>query len=44
MNPSNTVSNQVWCPDIIDMSLKEFVKAKPDLQCEDFRMVLSAKI
>ena len=44
MNPSNTVSNQVWCPDIIDMSFEEFVKAKPDLQCEDFRMVLSAKI
>ena len=44
MNPRNTVSIQVWCPDIIDMSFEEFVKAKPDLQCEDFRMVLSAEI
>ena len=32
MNPSNTVSNQVWCPDIIDMSFEEFVKAKVDFQ------------
>ena len=32
MNPSNTVSNQVWCPDIIDMSFEEFVKAKVGFQ------------
>ena len=32
MNPSNTVSNQVWCPDIIDMSFEKFVKAKVDFQ------------
>ena len=32
MNPSNTVSIQVWCPDIIDMSFEEFVKAKVDFQ------------
>ena len=32
MNPSNTVSNQVWCSDIIDMSFEEFVKAKVDFQ------------
>ena len=44
MIPSNIVSIQVWCPDITDMSFEKLVKAKPDLQCEDFRMVLSAKI
>ena len=32
MNPSNTVSIQVWCPDIIDTSFEEFVKAKVDFQ------------
>ena len=32
MNPNNTVSIQVWCPDIIDMSFEEFVKAKVDFQ------------
>ena len=32
MNPSNAVSIQVWCPDIIDMSFEEFVKAKVDFQ------------
>ena len=30
MNPSNAVSIQVWCPDIIDISFEEFVKAKTD--------------
>ena len=32
MNPSNTFFIQVWCPDIIDMSFEEFVKAKVDFQ------------
>ena len=32
MIPSNIVSIQVWCPDIIDMSFEEFVKAKVDFQ------------
>ena len=36
MNPSNIVSNQVWCPDIIDMSFEEFVKAKVDFQMLQF--------
>ena len=31
MNPSNTVSIQVWCPDITDMSFEDLVKAKPVL-------------
>jgi len=31
MKPSNTVSIQVWCPDITDMSFEKLVKAKPDL-------------
>ena len=26
MKPSNTVSIQVWCPDIIDMSFEELVR------------------
>jgi len=43
MNPSNTLSIRVWCPDITDMSFEELVKAKPDLQCLDCRIVLSAK-
>jgi hypothetical protein len=36
----NTVSIQVWCPDITDMGFEELVKVKPDLQCVDCRMVL----
>ena len=32
MDLSNTVSIQVWCPDIIDMSFEEFFKAKVDFQ------------
>ena len=31
MNPSNTVSIQVWCPDITDMGFEKLVKAKPNL-------------
>ncbi|MDA8860054.1 hypothetical protein N9I33_01185 [Paracoccaceae bacterium] len=31
MNSSNTVSIQVWCLDITDMSFEELVKAKVDL-------------
>ena len=32
MISGNAVSIQVWCPDIIDMSFEEFVKAKVDFQ------------
>ena len=31
MNPINTVSIQVWCPDITELSFEESVTAKPDL-------------
>ena len=31
MNPINTVSIQVWCPDVADMSFEDLVKAKIDL-------------
>ena len=31
MNPRNTVSIQVWCPDIVELSFEESVTAKPDL-------------
>jgi len=31
MNSSNTVSIQLWCPDITELSFEESVTAKPDL-------------